>query len=102
MRFAFIHAEKAYFPLMALCRLLGVSRQGYYRFAKRPAPVRVWSKKRPCASKFARCTRKVPSAMGARECSASCIGRGSAPANGGWSERCEAWASELDRPGTFA
>ena len=41
MRFAFIHAEKAYFPLMALCRLLGVSRQGYYRFAKRPASPRV-------------------------------------------------------------
>jgi putative transposase len=41
MRFAFIHAEKAYFPLTALCRLLGVSRQGYYRFAKRPASARV-------------------------------------------------------------
>ncbi len=35
MRLAFIHAEKATFPLAALCRLLGVSRQGYYAFAKR-------------------------------------------------------------------
>lgn len=37
MKFAFIHAEKAFFSIAALCRLLGVSRQGYYAFA-RPAP----------------------------------------------------------------
>jgi putative transposase len=36
MKFAFIHAEKACFPVAALCRLLGVSRQGYYAYAKRP------------------------------------------------------------------
>ena len=37
MRFAFIHAEKASFPVAALCRLFGVSRQGYYAYAARPA-----------------------------------------------------------------
>jgi transposase InsO family protein len=41
VKFAFIHAEKACFPVAALCRILGVSRQGYYAFAKRPASPRV-------------------------------------------------------------
>jgi len=40
MKFAFIHAEKASFPVAALCRLLGVTRQGYYAFASRPASAR--------------------------------------------------------------
>jgi putative transposase len=39
MRFAFIHAEKAEFPVAALCRVLGVTRQGYYAYATRePGP----------------------------------------------------------------
>jgi transposase InsO family protein len=39
VKFSFIHAEKAQFPVAALCRLLGVSRQGYYAFARRgPSP----------------------------------------------------------------
>jgi putative transposase len=41
MKFAFIHVEKAYFSVAALCRVLGVSRQGYYAFAKRPPAQRV-------------------------------------------------------------
>jgi transposase InsO family protein len=41
VKFAFIHAEKASFPVAALCRLLGVSRQGYYAFARRPVSARV-------------------------------------------------------------
>ena len=40
MKFAFVHAEKAYFPIAALCRLLGISRQGYYAYANRPPSVR--------------------------------------------------------------
>ena len=40
MKFAFIHTEKANFLVTALCRLLGVTRQGYYAFAKRPASSR--------------------------------------------------------------
>ena len=40
MKFAFIHAEKEAFPVAALCRLLGVTRQGYYAYAKRPASPR--------------------------------------------------------------
>ena len=41
MRFAFIHAEKASFPVAALCRLLGVTRQGYYAYANRPLSERL-------------------------------------------------------------
>ena len=41
MRLAFIHAEKAEFTVSALCRVLGVTRQGYYAFAKRPPSARV-------------------------------------------------------------
>lgn len=40
MKFSFIHAEKAEFPVAALCRVLGVTRQGYYAFVKRPPSAR--------------------------------------------------------------
>ena len=36
MKFDFILAEKANYPVVALCRNLGVSRQGYYAYLKRP------------------------------------------------------------------
>lgn len=48
MRFAFIHAEKASFPLAALCRLLEVTRQGYYAFACRPPSRRVLAEAELC------------------------------------------------------
>jgi putative transposase len=41
VKFAFIDAEKAQFPVAALCRLLGVTRQGYYAFARRAVSPRV-------------------------------------------------------------
>jgi putative transposase len=41
VRFAFIHAEKASFSITALCRVLGVTRQGYYAYAGRPPSARV-------------------------------------------------------------
>ena len=41
MKFAFIHAEKASFPVAALCRLLGVTRQGYYAYVSRPPSERL-------------------------------------------------------------
>jgi putative transposase len=34
MKFAFVHAEKASFSIAAMCRLYGVSRQGYYAYVK--------------------------------------------------------------------
>lgn len=40
MKFAFIHAEKAFFPIAPMCRLLEVTRQGYYAYANRPSPER--------------------------------------------------------------
>jgi len=41
VRLAFVHAEKALFPVTSLCRLFEVSRQGYYAFAKRPESAKV-------------------------------------------------------------
>ena len=41
MRFAFIHGEKANHPIKALCRLMEVSRQGYYAWVSRPPNPRV-------------------------------------------------------------
>ena len=37
MKFAFIDAEKGLFPLAVLCRLLSVSRQGYYQYVQAKA-----------------------------------------------------------------
>jgi putative transposase len=41
MKFAFIHAEKASFPVSTMCRLLGVTSQGYYAHVGRPPSARV-------------------------------------------------------------
>jgi putative transposase len=48
VRFAFIHVEKASFPLAALCRLFEVTRQGYYAFAHRPPSRRVLAEAKLC------------------------------------------------------
>jgi len=41
MRFRFIEAEKALYPIRLLCRCLAVSRSGYYAWRKRPPSARV-------------------------------------------------------------
>ena len=40
MKFAFIHVEKASYPVRLLCAVLTVSRSGYYAWIERPAPAR--------------------------------------------------------------
>jgi transposase InsO family protein len=41
VKFAFIQAEKAAYPVTTLCRVLGVSRAGFYAAQARPVPTRV-------------------------------------------------------------
>ena len=40
MKFAFIEAEKANYPIQVLCAVLAVSRSGYYAWSTRPQPPR--------------------------------------------------------------
>jgi putative transposase len=40
MRFAFVHAEKAVWPVSVMCEVLRVSRSGYYAWQGRPASAR--------------------------------------------------------------
>jgi putative transposase len=46
VKFAFIHAEKALYPVAALCRTLEVSRSGYHAWVRRPASRRTLEDRR--------------------------------------------------------
>jgi putative transposase len=50
VRFGFIAAEKASFPVSRMCRLFGVTRQGYYAYLRRPPSPRVKAEAQLCAA----------------------------------------------------
>ena len=43
MKFAFIAASEVAFPISTMCRVLGVTKSGYYAWVKRPKPARAKS-----------------------------------------------------------
>ena len=46
MKFAFIDVEKAHYPIAAMCRVLRVSRAGYYAWQSRPESERACEDRR--------------------------------------------------------
>jgi len=46
VRFAFIHAEKACYPITVLCRVMGVSRSGYHAWSRRAPSARLLEDRR--------------------------------------------------------
>lgn len=48
MRYAFIHAEKANYPVLLMCRMLLVSRSGYYAWSRREPSAREQADARLC------------------------------------------------------
>ena len=65
MRFGFIAAEKAAFPVRLLCRTLQVSRAGFYAWQARPPAPRVRADDR-LASRSRRSMPRAGSATAAR------------------------------------
>ena len=60
MRFRFIEAEKALYPIRLLCRCLAVSRSGYYAWRKRPVSARVKQDARPAGRDLGVAFREPP------------------------------------------
>ena len=84
VRFAFIAAEKACFPVALMCRILAVSRAGFYAWRRRPAARRT-RQDGTLAVVVARSTPSTTGAMALRGC--------------GWNSRSRSSdRTEADRP----
>ena len=86
--FAFIHAEKAHFPVSVLCALLGVTRQGYYAYAARPPSKRFITDRELC-DRIRSLHEESRGTYGSPRVLAALRGAGSAPASAGSSEPLE-------------
>ena len=83
MKFAFIAARDVAFPVSAMCRVLGVTRSGFYAWQKRPRPARAKSDAQ-LAERLLPCICAVAARMAALACTESC-----------WLEACASGRSTL-------
>jgi hypothetical protein len=91
MKFAFIEAEKARWPVDTLCDVLGVSRSGYYAWKVRPPAARTAEDAR-LVTESKRPTPSAEAATGARGFSESCARKAVGSARSASSASCAAKA----------
>ncbi len=88
MRFVFIAREKACYPVALMCRVLKVSRAGYYAWCKRPAAQHSQEDQRlgleVAAIYRGRFIARVAAATAAPGSMSSCASAASAPGASGW------------------
>ena len=83
MRFAFIATEKACYPVALMCRVLKVSRAGYYAWYKRPACQHTQEDQR-LGLAVAAIYRESRGRYGSPGSMPSCASAASAPGASGW------------------
>ena len=83
MRFAFIAREKACYPVALMCRVLTVSRSGYYAWCIRPASQHTQEDQR-LGLEVAAIYRESRARYGSPGSMPSCASAASAPRASGW------------------
>jgi hypothetical protein len=72
VRFAFIDSEKVRYPVLVLCAVLQVARNGYYTWAKRSESARAKADAQ-LARRPGPCTKRVGADTAARASKPSCV-----------------------------